>query len=59
MIYSEGFGGESAMYVNADGKVEISAQCEDKVIVARSEKANSSGRQRCFEPSPEHVRLKR
>ncbi|MEM5382641.1 cyclic nucleotide-binding domain-containing protein [Paraburkholderia phymatum] len=33
LIYSEGFGGESVMYVIADGKVEISTQCEDKKVV--------------------------
>lgn len=33
VIYSEGFGGESVMYVIADGKVELSTQCEDKKII--------------------------
>ncbi|OUL77091.1 Crp/Fnr family transcriptional regulator [Paraburkholderia hospita] len=33
VIYSEGFGGESVMYVIADGKVEISTQCEDKKVI--------------------------
>ncbi|OUL82156.1 Crp/Fnr family transcriptional regulator, partial [Paraburkholderia hospita] len=33
VIYSEGFGGESVMYVIADGKVEILTQCEDKKVI--------------------------
>ncbi|MBI0325466.1 Crp/Fnr family transcriptional regulator [Burkholderia plantarii] len=33
VIYSEGFAGESVIYVIADGKVEISTQCDEKKIV--------------------------
>lgn len=33
VIYSEGFAGESVIYIIADGKVEISTQCEDKKVV--------------------------
>ncbi|MBP0594057.1 cyclic nucleotide-binding domain-containing protein [Paraburkholderia sp. LEh10] len=33
VIYSEGFAGESVIYIIADGKVEISTQCDDKKVV--------------------------
>jgi CRP-like cAMP-binding protein len=33
VIYSEGFTGESVIYVIADGKVEISTYCEDKKVI--------------------------
>ena len=33
VIYSEGYGGESVIYVIADGKVELSTQCEDKKVI--------------------------
>lgn len=33
VIYSEGFAGEAVMYVIADGKVEISTQCDEKKVV--------------------------
>lgn len=33
VIYSEGFAGEPVIYVIADGKVEISTQCDEKKIV--------------------------
>ena len=32
VIYSEGFAGESVIYIIADGKVEISTHCEDKKV---------------------------
>jgi CRP-like cAMP-binding protein len=33
VIYSEGFVGESVIYVIADGKVEISTRCDEKKVV--------------------------
>src|ERR1700732_1322901 len=33
VIYTEGYVGNSAIYVIADGKVEISTQCEEKRVV--------------------------
>jgi len=33
VIYSEGFAGESVIYIIADGKVEISTHCEDKKVI--------------------------
>ncbi|WP_347468822.1 Crp/Fnr family transcriptional regulator [Burkholderia stagnalis] len=33
VIYSEGFGGEAVIYLIADGKVELSARCDDKKVV--------------------------
>jgi CRP-like cAMP-binding protein len=33
VIYSEGYAGEPVMYLIADGKVEISTQCDDKRVV--------------------------
>lgn len=33
VIYSEGFAGDAVIYVIADGKVEISTQCDEKKIV--------------------------
>ena len=32
VIYSEGFAGESVIYIIADGKVEISTYCDDKKV---------------------------
>lgn len=33
VIYSEGFAGEPVIYVIADGKVELSTQCDEKKVV--------------------------
>ena len=33
VIYSEGFAGDAVIYVIADGKVEISTQCDEKKVV--------------------------
>jgi CRP-like cAMP-binding protein len=33
VIYSEGFAGDAVIYVIADGKVEISTQCDDKKVI--------------------------
>lgn len=33
VIYSEGFAGEPVIYVIADGKIEISSQCDEKKVV--------------------------
>ncbi len=33
VIYSEGFVGESVIYVIAEGKVEISTRCDEKKVV--------------------------
>ncbi|MFM0591552.1 MULTISPECIES: Crp/Fnr family transcriptional regulator [Paraburkholderia] len=33
VIYSEGFAGDAVIYVIADGKVEISTQCDEKKVI--------------------------
>ncbi|MFL9887955.1 cyclic nucleotide-binding domain-containing protein [Paraburkholderia agricolaris] len=33
VIYAEGFAGDAVIYVIADGKVEISTQCDDKKVI--------------------------
>ncbi|RDK02684.1 Crp/Fnr family transcriptional regulator [Paraburkholderia lacunae] len=33
IIYSEGFAGDAVIYVIADGKVEISTQCDEKKVI--------------------------
>lgn len=59
VIYSEGFAGESVIYIIADGKVEISTHCEDKkVIVATLGKGEFFGETALLasEPRPNTVK---
>ncbi|WP_088173374.1 Crp/Fnr family transcriptional regulator [Paraburkholderia caledonica] len=53
VIYSEGFLGDAVIYVIADGKVEISTQCDEKkVILATLGKGEFFGEAALLPPEP-------
>ncbi|WP_116123959.1 Crp/Fnr family transcriptional regulator [Paraburkholderia sp. BL6669N2] len=53
VIYSEGFAGDAVVYVIADGKVEISTQCDEKkVILATLGKGEFFGEAALLPPEP-------
>ncbi|PQV54550.1 Crp/Fnr family transcriptional regulator [Paraburkholderia sp. BL21I4N1] len=53
VIYSEGFAGDAVIYVIADGKVEISTQCDEKkVILATLGKGEFFGEAALLPPEP-------
>jgi len=53
VIYSEGFAGDAVVYVIADGKVEISTQCDEKkVILATLGKGEFFGEASLLPPEP-------
>ncbi|MEX3959167.1 Crp/Fnr family transcriptional regulator [Trinickia sp. EG282A] len=53
VIYSEGYAGEPVIYVIADGKVEISTNCDDKkVVLATLGKGEFFGEAALLPPEP-------